>query len=156
MKWLPDYFNDIGVLIAIVGFAVTIWQILLLQSRSKAIQLATTTAVNRLETVDHAIRISKSREVINRLKATTKVHDFPSLDRQIQDLKEDLIFCTAICPEVEPLISEAIEALDEVTNQINEVLISPSYATRFNYEPLYFTLDKVRGVFALAIVKTKK
>jgi hypothetical protein len=154
MKWLPDCFNDIGVIVTIIGFAVTIWQILSLKSRQKVIEEATNSAIGKLKSFDHALTISKSKEIINRLKSSTDVSQFPYIDQQIQELKNELIYCKSICPENEGTISNTLQALTSIMGSINKVLINPNNRLNFDFELFFLTLDQIRDIFSLAIAKS--
>ena len=59
MKWFPDCFNDIGFIATILGFAITIFQIAKLKNRQKALEIATNTAISKINNFDNLIMLSR-------------------------------------------------------------------------------------------------
>jgi|GEM_PF-3145845 hypothetical protein len=155
MRWLPDFFNDLGFGVTLLGFMITIWQILMLKSRQKEIAFATKRAVGRLQTVDHAISISIAREAIYGYKMLAIKGELSLLGQRIPDLKEELYHCRTLCPEQTKNIDQLLDAFRDYQENINQSLINPDDPT---FKPVKFcsTLDQTREVFAEAINKCKK
>jgi hypothetical protein len=156
MTWFPAYFDDLGFLVTLLGFAITIGQIVRLQNRQKALQIATDAAINHVNNSTNLVVLSRCIKDITEVKTLIQQGKYIEVDGRIGEIKEMLITCNEICPqEHSNSISNQIQLLTSNQRLLNKALINAGNTPAF--EDFFTNLDEIRTIFgvAIAICKSK-
>ena len=109
MKWLPEWFNDIGFFITFLGFTLTIPQIIGIKRR----------IAKKLSGQDNLVNIAKSMEIVSEVKISVNGAHFDVVDRKIAEIKGVLITCRRIHKDKENEINSLLQSLTENQQNIN-------------------------------------
>ena len=145
MKWLPEWFNDVGFFVTVLGFAFTIPQIIGIKRK----------IVKKLTRQDNLINIAKNGEIFSETKAFIISENYSLVDKKISELKNVLIACRQVHREKDVDIRELLRSLTDSQQNINRVIINPANKVNFDSELFFSTLDKTRDLFFEVTEKCK-
>lgn len=153
MKWFPDWFNDAGFVLTIVGLAFTVWQILQVGRRQEMIAQAISGTIRRITKADHLVSLTRSHGLVAEFKTLVLEKNYRAIDERMPEVKLALDNCRKLYPQKSGSILQLQASLTYSQGDLNNLILDRDFY--FDAESFFATIDNVIDIFGMAIENCK-